>query len=112
MLEFNTTGLCNPNKHYMVDIRKRLEEKKDMIDVGKFFCINRPRQFRKTTIIIATLSKYLAEDYFVLKLDYQGIGEAGFLTQEKFSKTFARMLLDQHEFKNVAIPDKLYDEEQ
>ena len=25
MKEFNTTGLCNPNKHYMVDISEKLD---------------------------------------------------------------------------------------
>ena len=37
MKYFNTEGLCNPNKHYMVDITERLHEIKKMIDAGKYF---------------------------------------------------------------------------
>ena len=33
--EFITTGICNPQKHYMVDISERLEKIKAMI--GKYF---------------------------------------------------------------------------
>jgi hypothetical protein len=35
--EFTTTGICNPDDNYMVDIRQRLEEIKAMIDAGQYF---------------------------------------------------------------------------
>lgn len=44
MKEFNTTGLCIPEKHYMVDISDRLAEIRRMVDAGKYFCINWARQ--------------------------------------------------------------------
>ena len=31
MKVFNTTGLCNPNKHYMVDISEKLDYIKTLI---------------------------------------------------------------------------------
>ena len=31
---FNTTGACNPQLHYMVDIQGRLEEIKNLVDAG------------------------------------------------------------------------------
>ena len=45
MKEFNITGSCFPDQHYMVDIGKRLERVKAMVDDGKYFCINRGRQY-------------------------------------------------------------------
>ena len=30
MKEFNTTGLCNPKKHYMVDISNKLDDIKKL----------------------------------------------------------------------------------
>ena len=51
MRYFNTEGLCNPNKHYMVDITERLVAIREMIDAGKYFVINRGRQYGKTTTI-------------------------------------------------------------
>ncbi|MCI7441975.1 MAG: AAA family ATPase, partial [Clostridium sp.] len=53
MKEFNTTGLCNPNKHYMVDISDKLENIKKLVEKEKYFIINRPRQYGKTTILSA-----------------------------------------------------------
>lgn len=48
---FNTTGICNPAEHYMVDLTRRLLEVKKLIDEGKYFTINRARQFGKTTML-------------------------------------------------------------
>ena len=50
MKEFNTIGLCVPSRHYMVDITGRVLKIKQLIDKDKYFTINRPRQYGKTTI--------------------------------------------------------------
>lgn len=92
MKEFNTTGLCNPDKHYMVDITDRLVQIKKMIDKGNYFTINRSRQYGKTTTLTA-LEKYLSKDYFVVSMDFQGIGNAGFETEQSFVRSFSRMLI-------------------
>ena len=42
---FNTTGLCFPDEHYMVNIDGRLEEIKGMVDRGEYFAVNRARQY-------------------------------------------------------------------
>ena len=49
MKRFNVTGACDPQLHYMVDIKDRLEEIKKLIDQGAYFTINRARQYGKTT---------------------------------------------------------------
>jgi hypothetical protein len=41
MRHFNTTGLCVPEKDYMVDLSSRLEQIKDMVHKGDYFTINR-----------------------------------------------------------------------
>ena len=35
MKEFNTTGLCNPKKHYMVDISNKLDDIKKLVNANK-----------------------------------------------------------------------------
>lgn len=45
MKEFNTTGLCIPSKHYMVDLSERVAEIRKLVDAGKYFTINRARLF-------------------------------------------------------------------
>lgn len=92
MKEFNTTGLCNPDKHYMVDITDRLVQIKKMIDKGNYFTINRSRQYGKTTTL-TVLKRVLKDEYIVVSLDFQGIGNAGFETEKTFVKSFSRMLI-------------------
>lgn len=90
---FNTTGACDPRVHYMIDIRNRLAEIKELVNDGKYFTINRARQYGKTTTIHA-LTEYLAEDYIVLSLDFQMLGTEDFLNECNFSTSFAEYLLD------------------
>ena len=68
MRYFNTEGCCRPDLHYMVRLDDRLEQiKKQYIDRGKYFIINRGRQYGKTTTLLA-LEDYLRADYLVLSL--------------------------------------------
>ena len=53
MKTFNTTAVCIPEKHYMVDLSERVTEIKKLVDSGKYFTINRARQYGKTTTIDA-----------------------------------------------------------
>ena len=50
---FNTSAVCRPEIHYMVDLSDRLEQIKKMVDRGDYFTINRARQFGKTTLLPA-----------------------------------------------------------
>ncbi len=49
--EFNDTGLCIPDRHYMADRTRKIEDIIRLVERGKYFTINRPRQFGKTTIL-------------------------------------------------------------
>ena len=40
MKQFNTTGVCVPKKHYMVNLDSRVAQIKEMVDEGKYFTIN------------------------------------------------------------------------
>ena len=51
MREFNVTGICVPNMHYMVDISEKVEKIFNLVEGGKYFTINRGRQYGKTTTI-------------------------------------------------------------
>ena len=53
MNRFNTTAVCIPSKHYMVDISDKVEQIKKLVDDGKYFTINRARQYGKTTTLAA-----------------------------------------------------------
>ena len=103
MKVFNTTAVCISEKHYMVDLSERVKEIKKLVDAGKYFTINRARQYGKTTTIDA-LCKALQTEYEVVSLSFEGIGDAGFKTEQSFVKAFARKL--KREFRNgLAVPE-------
>ena len=91
MKEFNTTAVCIPEKHYMVDISETVGKIKAMVDAGKYFTINRARQYGKTTTLYA-LGKRLENEYLVLSLDFQGISHEGFSTESNFVRSFSRLI--------------------
>ena len=91
MKKFNTTAVCIPSKHYMVDITEKVEEIKKLVDDGKYFTINRARQYGKTTTLNA-VNNTLSTDRNVVSISFEGIGEAGFSNESTFVREFCRLL--------------------
>ena len=106
MKVFNTTAVCIPEKHYMVDLSERVKEIKKLVDAGKYFTINRARQYGKTTTIDA-LYKVLIAENVVISLDFQDIEDGSFKNGGEFSKAFARIILDAEEFDGLVIPEAI-----
>ncbi|MEM8523756.1 MAG: hypothetical protein AAGG68_03885 [Bacteroidota bacterium] len=71
--EFNITGICIPDLHYMMDNNRQIEKVMELIVRGKYFTISRPRQYGKTTTL-QCLSEGFQEskDYFPIALNFQG----------------------------------------
>ena len=107
MKKFNTTGLCVPDKHYMVDMSDCAEQIVGMIDDGKYFTINRARQYGKTTMLQA-LSCRLKSIYNIVSIDFQGIGSADFRTEESFVRALLRMIMMRRE--EAEIPEDICSE--
>ena len=106
MKRFNTTAVCIPSRHYMVDLSERVAEIKKMVEAGKYFTINRARQYGKTTTIYA-LETMFSSEYHVLSLDFQKISDASFKTEEKFVKAFCRQAIRKK--AKAAIPENTID---
>ena len=72
---FCITGTCIPEKNYMVDISDRIDRIiQDYIENGKYFTINRARQYGKTTTLYL-LERRLQRDYIVLSLSFEAADE-------------------------------------
>ncbi len=82
----------SPALHYMVDITKRMEWIKEYVDKGKYFVINRARQYGKTTTLQA-LREYLKEDYTVVSMDFQRLDSAKYKDGNTFALAFAAYFL-------------------
>lgn len=91
MKRFNITGTCFPEKHYMVDISERVEIIRGMIDQGDYFCINRGRQYGKTTTLKA-LAKAISDDYVVLPMSFEGCNDETFSSQEQIFSMFFKQI--------------------
>lgn len=105
---FNTTAVCIPSKHYMVDLSERVREIKKLVDDGKYFTINRARQYGKTTTMFI-LAQYLSPVYEVVSLSFEGISDAGFKTEQSFVKAFCRKL--KREMRNgLELPESVVDQ--
>lgn len=89
---FNVNGTCYQEEHYMVNLDSRLIQIKEMVDSGKYFVINRGRQYGKTTILWA-LEEYLYQEYVVLSLDFQRMSAASFQDEYTFANAFATNIL-------------------
>ncbi|KPA18481.1 AAA-ATPase [Candidatus Magnetomorum sp. HK-1] len=102
--EFNDTGLCVPDRHYMVDTSNKIEKIIALMEKGKYFTINRPRQFGKTTIL-SLLAKKLnkMDNWLALKISFEEIDSDAYKNQERFIYIFMDMLV--REFQYLNLPD-------
>ena len=96
---FNSTGVCIPSMHYMVNIDNKLNKIKELIDRRDYFVINRPRQYGKTTTMFM-LEQRLKDEYLVISISFEGIGDEVFLKEESFSNVFIELMADNLEFIN------------
>ena len=84
---FNTTGVCIPEKHYMVNINGRLQQIRELVDAGKYFTINRARQYGKTTTLRA-LAEMFRDEYYVVLLDFKTFDNEKFRTKSGNPRQF------------------------
>ncbi|MCP4216955.1 MAG: ATP-binding protein, partial [bacterium] len=100
---FNTSGLCFPGKHYMVEPLTRLDEVEDLVREELYFTIHAPRQTGKTTYLHA-LSRKLNRDakHIAMVVSFEQAGY-GTITVEK-----ANELLIYNIFTNACqqLPEK------
>ena len=88
---FNITGTCFPDRHYMVDISDRVAQIKKMVDDNDYFCINRGRQYGKTTTLNQA-ARSLSKEYSVFFISFEGMAESQFESVESLAYTFLRRL--------------------
>ena len=101
MREFNVTGICVPDMHYMVDTGEKIEKIFQMVEAKEYFTINRGRQFGKTTSI-GRLEKRLPDDYICASISFQFSNDKMFANEEGFcqgllSRIYRALLIEHKE---------------
>jgi hypothetical protein len=87
MREFNVTGICVPDMHYMVDISEKVEQIFKLVEGKKYFSINRGRQYGKTTTI-GMLEKRMLNNYICISISFQFSDKEMFENAEGFCQDF------------------------
>ena len=75
----------------MVDISDRVAQIKNMVDDNAYFCINRGRQYGKTTTLNA-LKDALASDYEVYSLSFEGLDIASYETDTSLAYAMLELM--------------------
>ena len=88
----------------MVDITDRLEVIRNMLKDGLYFCINRGRQYGKTTTLKA-LKTYIQNEYVVLSLDFQTLENTDYSSNSRFAKVLADRILQTANISNSCPPE-------
>ena len=91
MKKFTVTGNCVPGKDYMVNISGKIAQIKKIIDSENYFTINRARQYGKTTTLYE-LRRCLPNEYTVIKISFEGLGDESFESAEKFCPMFTELI--------------------
>jgi AAA+ ATPase superfamily predicted ATPase len=103
MKEFNVTGICRPAKHYMADVSQKLKPAINNVERGKYFSINRPRQFGKTTMLYSIAAELEKRGgYLVFNTSFEGLGDSAFKDEESVGKAFLGQLAD---YATIRFPD-------
>jgi hypothetical protein len=101
MREFNVTGLCLPNKHYMVDISNKVSQIAAMVEKGQYFTINRARQYGKTTTLWFLDDELVRRGYAVAHISFEGIGDTPFESEENFCQSLLRQIARELKRRNI-----------
>jgi len=88
MREFNVTGICVPDEHYMVNIEEKLEHIMSFINSGDYFTINLSPQFGKTTTLNLLERLLASTEYICMNLSFKNEGSSMFENGGVFCEKF------------------------
>lgn len=82
MKRFNTTGKMIAVQHYMVPIDRQVNAAARLVEDNMYFCINRGRQYGKTTTL-AFLKEHLEKQGFVVfSISFEGLPDSAYESLE------------------------------
>lgn len=82
MKRFNTTGKCIADRHYMVPIDRQVKAAAQMVENELYFCINRGRQYGKTTTLDFLKRNLQERGYVVFSISFESLPDSAFKSLE------------------------------
>ncbi len=102
--EFNITGNCYADRHYMMNNSAKINMVFDLVERGKYFAINRPRQYGKTTTLFAVSERLQkSEEYTPIRLNFQGIDQKWHESDSAFAQMFVKEMIRFLEFTDQTL---------
>jgi len=92
MREFNTSGPCDPDKHYTVMREALVTKGQALVDRGRFFTIFAPRQSGKTTYFQLLFRQLRPQGYLPIWISFEGLKQ---LSRAKFYSALAMRLSEE-----------------
>ncbi len=86
---FNTSGPCDPEKHYTVLREELVAKGQGLVAQGRYFTIFAPRQAGKTTYFQLLLRQLATDGYTPIWISFEGLKT---LTLERFYKALRHNL--------------------
>jgi len=86
MRRFNTSGPCDPEKHYTVMREEMVATGQALVDEGRYFTIIAPRQSGKTTYFQLLFDTLREQDYIPIWVSFESLKTA---SREQFYQTFS-----------------------
>jgi len=108
--DFNITGNCNAEEHYLMNNARMFEQVMELVERGKYFTINRPRQYGKTTMLFQLLeSLHETGEYLPIKMDFQDMTLEANQSETVFSQLFWKNMIEAIGLVDEALAKKLLD---
>ena len=108
MKKFNTTGKCIASQHYMVPIDRQVDAAAKLVEEGMYFCINRGRQYGKTTTLSFLQQRMENQGYVVFSISFEGLPDSAFSTTETLLYTSLELMEFPLELTGIKnLPDTL-----
>jgi len=94
--EFNITGSIVPEEHYYVDPAPTIKKLMELVEKRRYFIINRPRQFGKTTILNFLAQRLQATGKFVPALiSFERFTQRADITEAEFYLKTAKRIVEE-----------------
>lgn len=104
---FNTSGPCDPAKHYTVMRETLVAEGQKLVDQGRYFTIFSPRQAGKTTYFQLLFRQLRPQGYWPMWISFEGLKTIG---RAKFYATLQEYLSQELTNYNLRIPLPIEDQ--
>ena len=104
---FNTSGPCDPDKHYTVMRAALVAEGQKLVDQGRYFTIFSPRQAGKTTYFQLLFHELQQKAYAPIWITLEGLKT---LSQERFYQALDQLLHRQLAKYQIEVDHKLRDQ--